>query len=143
MCMEPKCLYSSWFKEPKEVAPGACHFESGGSSSRAKKKVVHARRRRALSETNPGGLSTKIQGIAARQPSFHLCYQATLPSHSGMGQQKTTSTPSCDNMGAPWSSLHKRSILQRTPSGLSACRLRSQICKTDANNSPITVKARL
>ena len=79
MCMEPKCLDSSWFKEPEEVAPGACHFESGGSSSTAKKKVVRARRRRALSETNPGGLSTKIQGIAARQPSFHLCYQATLP----------------------------------------------------------------
>ena len=79
MCMEPKCLYSSWFKEPEEVAPAACHFESGGSSSTAKKKVVHARRRRALSETNPGGLSTKIQEIAARQPSFHLCYPTRLP----------------------------------------------------------------
>ena len=101
-------------------------FLSGSSSSMAKKKVVRARRRKALAETNLGGLSPKTQGIAARQPSLHLCYQATIPSHSGTGQQKTTSTPSCHNMGALRSSLPKGSILQRTASGLSACRPRSQ-----------------
>ena len=112
-CMEPKHSYSSWFKDPEEVAPRACHLENGGSSSMAKKKIVHARRRRLLSVTDPGGLSTKTKGIAARQPSLHICYQATLPSHSCTGQQKTTLTPSCHNMGALWSSLPKGTILQR------------------------------
>ena len=63
--MELKCPYSSWFKDPEEDAPGACHFENGSPSSTAKKKVVRPRHRRALSEMDPGGLSTKTQGIVA------------------------------------------------------------------------------
>ena len=90
-----KCPYCLRFIDPEEVAPGACHFENGGPSSMAKKTVVSSRRRRALSEKDQGGLSTRTQGIAARQPSLHLYYKATLPSHSCTGQQEnwTTSMP--------------------------------------------------
>ena len=35
ICMEPKPPYSSWFKDPEEVAPRACHLRNGGSSSTA------------------------------------------------------------------------------------------------------------